>query len=55
MKSDKTEIQKFREILSAIPSSDFDGHTEFRELTPEQKLLWLSQCAQFVADVKNNK
>lgn len=55
MESDTKEIQKFRELLSSIPASDFDGHTEFKLLTPEQKLLWLSQCAQFVAAVKKDK
>ena len=29
-------------------SKDFDGHTEFARLTPEQRLMWLSQAAQFV-------
>lgn len=30
-----------------LKKSDFDGHTEFKSLTPEQKLLWISTSAQF--------
>ena len=30
-----------------LKSEDFDGHTDFRNLTPEQKLTWLSQAVQF--------
>jgi hypothetical protein len=26
---------------------DFDGHSHFHLLTPEQRLAWLSQAAQF--------
>ena len=28
-------------------SSDFDGHTDFKSLTPHQKLEWLSGVVQF--------
>lgn len=31
---------------------DFDGHTDFQKLTPEEKLLWLSQVAQFASEFK---
>ncbi|HTD16364.1 MAG TPA: hypothetical protein VK673_14370 [Chthoniobacterales bacterium] len=27
---------------------DFDGHTEFASLSPEQRLIWLSQTARFI-------
>ena len=33
-------------------SPDFDGHTDFRKLSAEEKLLWLSQVAQFVSEFK---
>lgn len=29
-------------------SDDFNGHTEFYRLTPEQRLDWLRQVATFV-------
>jgi hypothetical protein len=31
---------------------DFKGETNFRDLSPEQKLLWLSQAALFVLQYK---
>ena len=31
---------------------DFDGHTEFYRLTPEQRLDWLAQAIWFVAEFK---
>ncbi|HUJ11990.1 MAG TPA: hypothetical protein VL171_18425 [Verrucomicrobiae bacterium] len=35
-------------------SSDYDGHTEFDRLTPEQRLMWLSQAAQFVVAARQS-
>ncbi|MGQ9805984.1 MAG: hypothetical protein ACUVRP_07905, partial [Chlorobiales bacterium] len=32
--------------------SRFDGHTEFYRFTPEEKLMWLSQIAQFVIEAR---
>jgi hypothetical protein len=34
-------------IIKNLSQEDFDGHTEFNRLTPEQKLAWLSQAVQF--------
>ncbi len=34
-------------IIKNLSEEDFDGHTEFRRLTPEQKLIWLSRAVQF--------
>jgi hypothetical protein len=47
-----TNLAKFKDILKETSRSDFDGHTEFYRLTPEQRLFWLSQCAQFVSEIK---
>jgi hypothetical protein len=33
--------------LRNLKSTDFDGHTNFIKLPAEQKLLWLSNAAQF--------
>ena len=38
----------FDEILATCTRADFDGHTEFANLTPEQRLDWLYQAATFV-------
>lgn len=37
----------FRARLKNIPAADFDGHTNFQGLTPDQKLEWLSGAVQF--------
>lgn len=40
-----------KKILNQISKSaaeDFDGHTDFKSLTPRQKLEWLSSTAYFV-------
>jgi hypothetical protein len=34
-------------LIKNLSQEDFDGHTEFFTLTPEQKLIWLSQAVQF--------
>ena len=31
---------------------EFDGHSAFQQLMPEQKLLWLSQIQRFIATAK---
>ncbi|MDY6967640.1 MAG: hypothetical protein SVR08_03140 [Spirochaetota bacterium] len=46
------EIERFREFVRELPDDSFDGHTEFKNLTPEQKLLWLSQAAEFYYSIK---
>jgi hypothetical protein len=51
----RAEIEEFRRLLERTSMSDFDGHTDFDRLTPEQRLLWLSQCAQFFSEVKLDK
>jgi hypothetical protein len=47
----KDDLERFRDLLNKASSTDFDGHTEFHRLTNEQKLMWLSQCAQFCSDI----
>ncbi len=41
------EIENFRDLLNKIPDREFDGHTEFEPLTPEQKLNWLAGAVVF--------
>ena len=31
-----------------LESADFDGHTEFASMSPEQRLTWLSHVARFI-------
>jgi hypothetical protein len=45
--------EEYREFIRSLPNDAFDGHTEFHRLTPEQKLMWLSQIAQFVVEARS--
>jgi hypothetical protein len=47
-----TKLDEFRKLLECASPSDFNGHTEFESLTPKQRLQWLSQCVEFVHEVK---
>ena len=38
--------------ITDLTPEDFDGHTEFYRLTPEQRLEWLCQAATFVYEFK---
>jgi hypothetical protein len=37
----KSTREEFERALAQCKSEDFDGHTEFHRLTPEQRLEWL--------------
>ncbi len=52
IKDSRADMEEFLTLLDKTTPSDFDGHTDFDRLTPEQRLLWLSQCARFFAEVK---
>lgn len=34
--------------LKGIPEDHFKGHTDFKSLTPKEKLIWLSEAAYAV-------
>lgn len=42
------EYEKFRKELELLPPDAFDGHTCFKELTPQQRLDWLAELVVFV-------
>jgi hypothetical protein len=44
----RENLEEFDALLAKTSPEDFDGHSEFSSLTPEQKLMWLSQSAQFI-------
>ena len=54
-KNSNEEYSKFRETISKLDSRYFDGHTCFKELTPEQRLDWLAELVVFVYEAKNYK
>jgi hypothetical protein len=49
------EYAQFSEEISKLDPSDFDGHTCFKELTPEQRLDWLAELVVFVYEAKKFK
>lgn len=49
------ERESFLHCIQHTTCVDFDGHTEFAALSHEQKLMWISQCAQFISDVNCRK
>ena len=48
----KSTREEFDRALAQCKPEDFDGHTEFHRLTPEQRLEWLCQAATFVYEFK---
>ncbi len=42
----------FEEVLAKCKPEDFDGHTGFDRLTPEERLDWLDEAAAFVHEFK---
>ena len=55
VKNRKTEAkpsEEFERALAECTPEDFDGHTEFYRLTPEQRLEWLCEAATFVYEFK---
>ena len=48
----KSTREEFERALAQCKPEDFDGHTEFYRLTPEQRLEWLCQAATFVYEFK---
>jgi len=41
-------IDSMESSSSELSHEQFDGHTEFFAMTPEQRLIWLSEIAKFV-------
>ena len=52
-KNSNDEYAVFREMISKLDARDFDGHTCFKELTPEQRLDWLAELVVFVYESRN--
>jgi hypothetical protein len=50
--SPNPEREKIMGILKNTTPEDFDGHTEFSSMTPEQRLQWLSDGARFLWEAR---
>ncbi|GIX41547.1 MAG: hypothetical protein KatS3mg129_1280 [Leptospiraceae bacterium] len=51
---DNKKNMEIKEILKTIDPKEFDGHTEFPNLTLEQKLIWIMQISLFVFEICNS-
>ena len=47
------ELDKFRETIKNLDPACFEGHTCFKELTPEQRLDWLAELVVFVHESRS--
>ena len=45
---EELEIARVLALVGDLQPEDFDGHTEFASMSPEQRLTWLSHVARFV-------
>lgn len=41
------EKKSFADSIRFLSNEDFDGHTGFSGMNPEERLMWLSQAVQF--------
>jgi len=41
------DLGDFVKTVQGLTPEDFDGHTDFMKLTPDDKLIWLSNAARF--------
>jgi hypothetical protein len=44
--------EEFDKRLAQCKPEDFDGHTEFYRMTPEQRLDWLGHAIQLISEFK---
>jgi len=46
------EYENFRSEISLLPDNAFDGHSCFKDLTPQQRLDWLAEAVLFVHEAR---
>jgi hypothetical protein len=52
---DELEINKSVPQFIQLESAEFDGHTEFTSMSPEQRLTWLSHIARFIFVARDSR
>ncbi len=50
-----SDPDEFGKEMKSLSESDFDGHTEFSNLSFKERLMWLSQAVQFSFKYKKTK
>ena len=48
------ELKDFRSSLEKVENREFDGHTNFQDLSVREKLIWLSELNYFKYIVKKS-
>jgi hypothetical protein len=51
----QTNADHFLKSIQHLSCEEFDGHTDFLSLSPEDKLNWLSAVARFYYDHHSNR
>jgi hypothetical protein len=52
---EELEINRSVPQFVKLESADFDGHTEFTSMSPEQRLTWLSHIARFIFVARDSR
>jgi len=52
---EELEIARVLALVGDLQPEDFDGHTEFASMSPEQRLNWLSQVARFIFVARDSR
>lgn len=47
-RDERPEVRTKCRGLDAASPHDFDGHTAFAQMTPEQRLRWLDEAREFI-------
>lgn len=47
------DLEEFKKKIDCLDPSDFDGHTCFKDLSPEQRLDWLAELVVFVYESRS--
>ena len=48
IKTAALDLPEVRRVLAQTGPEDFDGHTEFHRLTPQERLEWLDSAVTFI-------
>jgi hypothetical protein len=46
------DLSEVRRVIARATPEDFDGHTEFSRLTPQERLEWLDSAVTFIEAAK---
>jgi hypothetical protein len=46
------DLAEIRKIIARSRPEDYDGHTEFARLSPQQRLEWLDAAVVFIESTK---